>query len=117
MNMLFVLPSVGYGLYLFATTGSPILLVMSAFTVAIYSLVSTQRELDIKEPVSVRGDRVYLGDRRLSLFPWLWGKKVRDAVYQTLIDETQFEQQVPALFPGQFFDLSQQGVFSIEPWS
>jgi hypothetical protein len=115
MNMLFVLPSVGYGLYLFATTGSPILLAMSAFTVAIYSLVSNQRELDIKEPVSVRADRVYLGDRRLSLFPWLWGKKVRDAVYQTLIDETQFEQQVPALFPGQLFDLSQQEVFNIEP--
>ena len=115
MNMLFVLPSVGYGLYLFATTGSPILLVMSAFTVAIYSLISTQRELDPKEPVSVRGDRVYLGDRRLGLFPWLWGKKVRDAVYQSLIDKTPSEQQLPTFYQGELFDLAQQEMFGIEP--
>lgn len=115
MNMLFVLPSVGYGLYLFATTGSPILIVMSALTVAIYSLVATQRELDPKEQVSVRENRVYLGDRRLSLFPWLWGKKVRDAVYQTLVKPDAPTALVPQLQPGQLFDLHQQLMFEIEP--
>ncbi len=115
MNLLFVLPSVGYGLYLFATTGSPILLVMSAVTVAIYSLAATQRELDPKDPVSVRGDRVYLGDRRLGLFPWLWGRRVRDAVYQALIDDKPLELQVPTLHQGQLLDLAKQEVFKIEP--
>ncbi len=84
MNLLFVLPSVGYGLYLFATTGSPILLIMSGLTVLVWSLVSSQRDQDLKAQVSVREGRVYLGDRRLSEFPWLWGKQVRNLVYEAV---------------------------------
>jgi hypothetical protein len=86
VNVLFLLPSVGYGLFLYLYSGSPVLLVLSGFTLLIWVLVSSQRKHDVSQPVRVLEGRVWLGDRRLNLFPWTWSTKVRDVVY-------------PALFP------------------
>lgn len=84
--MLFLLPSVGYGVFLFLSNGSPVLLVLSGFTLLVWAIVSSQRRHDVSQPVKVVEGRVWLGDRRLNLFPWTWSTKVRDVVY-------------PALFP------------------
>ena len=86
VNVLFLLPSIGYGLYLFVSSGSPVLLVLSGFTLLAWVVVSSQRKHDVSQPVRVVDGRVWLGDRRLNLFPWSWSTKVRDVVY-------------PALFP------------------
>ncbi len=108
-----MLPSLGYGLYLFATTGTPILLIMSAVTIAVWSLVSAQRDQDLKAEVSVRSGRVYLGDRRLGRLPWLWGKQVRNLVYQA-IAQARFESELQVtLSPGQLLDLSTREPFRI----
>jgi hypothetical protein len=111
VNLLFVLPSVGYGIYLFLTTGSPILLIMSALTVAVWSVVSSQREHDLKGQVSVRAGRVYLGDRRLSLFPWLWGKQVRNLVYESIARSRLEAQSDLAIEPGALLDLDSRELF------
>jgi len=86
VNLLFLLPSIGYGLYLFFTSGSVVLLVLSGLTLLVWLLVGSQRKLDVSQPVRVEDGRIWLGDVRLNLFPWTWSTKVRDAVY-------------PALFP------------------
>jgi hypothetical protein len=86
VNVLFLLPSIGYGLFLFLSSGSPVLLVLSSLTLLVWGLVASQRKLDVSQPVRVVDGRVWLGDRRLNLFPWSWSTKVRDVVY-------------PALFP------------------
>ncbi|NBU22666.1 MAG: hypothetical protein EBS38_01970 [Actinobacteria bacterium] len=93
MNLLFVLPSIGYGLYLFVTSGSPTLLVMSAMTFCVWLLVARQRDVDLKAEVSQKDGRVYVGDRRLSWFPWLWGKQVRNLVYESY--RSTNEVQIP----------------------
>jgi len=86
VNLLFLMPSFGYGLFLFLSSGSAVLLVLSALTLLVWLVIGSQRSLDPSAPVSVRDGRVWLGDRRLNLFPWTWSTKVRDVVY-------------PALFP------------------
>ena len=86
VNVLFLLPSIGYGLFLFLSSGSTVLLVLSSLTLLVWGLVASQRKHDVSQPVKVVDGRVWLGDRRLNLFPWSWSTKVRDVVY-------------PALFP------------------
>ena len=110
-----MLPSVGYGIYLFVTTGSPILLIMSVVTVAVWSIVSAQRDHDLKAQISVRDGRVYLGDKRLGHFPWLWGKNVRNLVYET-VAKVKLETREQAVYqPGSLFDISTRELFQIRP--
>lgn len=97
MNVLFLLPSVGYGLYLFLASGSPVLLVLSGFTLIIWVIVSSQRKHDVSQPVKVLEGRVWLGDRRLNLFPWTWSTKVRDVVYPALFPELSSKPQTADL--------------------
>lgn len=97
MNLLFLLPSIGYGLYLFLSSGSAVLLVLSALTFAIWSIVAGQRRFDTSEKVSIREGRIYLGDRRLNLFPWTWGTKVRDVVYPALFPEPRAKLELAEL--------------------
>ena len=82
MNLIFLIPSLGYGLILFATTGNGLLLFLSLTTMAVWVLHSSNKAFDLSEPVRFDGDRVWIGERRLSLFPPLWGSKIRNLVYQ-----------------------------------
>lgn len=102
VNLLFLMPSFGYGLFLFLSSGSAVLLILSALTLLVWLVVGSQRNLDTSAPVSVRDGRIWLGDRRLNLFPWTWSTKVRDVVY-------------PALFPkpSPEIDLSSLAVWAI----
>lgn len=102
VNLLFLMPSFGYGLFLFLSSGSAVLLVLSGLTLLVWLVVSSQRNLDTSAPVSVKDGRIWLGERRLNLFPWTWSAKVRDVVY-------------PALFPKRSpqIDLSSLAVWAI----
>lgn len=84
VNVLFLLPSVGYGLFLYLSSGSPVLLVLSGLTLLIWLMVGSQRKHDVSQPVRVYDGRIWLGDRRLNLFPWTWSTAVRDVVYPAL---------------------------------
>lgn len=86
MQALFLIPTLLYGVMTFFNGGSPMFLVVSVVTVLIWLLIGSQRELDLSKAVRFDGDRVYQGERRLSLFPWLWGAKVRNKVYATAFE-------------------------------
>jgi hypothetical protein len=81
MNLLFLLPSLGYGVMLFTTTGNAMLLWLSLATMGVWILHSQRKSLDLSEPVSFIDGRVWIGERRLGIFPWLWGSEVRNKVY------------------------------------
>lgn len=81
MSLLFLLPSLGYGLILFTSTGNAMLLWLSLATVAVWLLHSQRRAFDLSQEVRFEGDRVWIGDRRLGQFPLLWGSEVRNKVY------------------------------------
>lgn len=91
MNLIFLLPSLGYGVFLFATTGSPILLLLSGLTFAVWSVFSNQKRFDPSAEVSLQDGRVWLGDKRLGPFPWLWSAQVRNVVYPALYPEPKVE--------------------------
>jgi DNA segregation ATPase FtsK/SpoIIIE-like protein len=86
---MFLLPTFGYGLFLFLSTGSAVLLVLSILTFGVWLVIGSQRKLNSSEPVSVKDQRIYVGDRRLNLFPWSWGVEIRNLVYSYLYAETK----------------------------
>jgi hypothetical protein len=97
VNLIFLLPTLGYGIYLYATTGSPILLILSGLTIAVWLLSSNQKRFDLEAEVSLRERRVWLGDKRLGVFPWLWSAPVRNVVYPALYPEPKTEIDLPGL--------------------
>jgi hypothetical protein len=82
MSLLFLLPSAGYGLFLFITQGNPILLIMSGAMVLVYSQTMKYRDIPKDASVSFSDERVYLGDRRLPLLAILWPGKIRNQVFE-----------------------------------
>lgn len=82
MNLIFLIPSLGYGLILFATSGNGMLLLLSLMTMAVWLIHSSNKSFDLSESVRFDSDRVWIGEKRLSLFPVLWGSKIRNLVYQ-----------------------------------
>lgn len=115
MNLLFVLPSLCYGLYLFVTSGSPTLLVMSAMTFCVWLLVARQRDVDLKAEVSQKDGRVYVGDRRLGWFPWLWGKQVRNLVYESYRSTNEVQIPWVEATPPQLICKQSSELFLVEP--
>jgi hypothetical protein len=97
VNLIFLLPTLGYGMYLYATTGSPILLILSGLTVTVWLLFSNQKRFDLDAEVSLREGRVWLGDKRLGVFPWLWSAPVRNVVYPALFPQPKTEIDFPSL--------------------
>lgn len=81
MNLLFLLPSLGYGVMLFTTTGNAMLLWLSLATMAVWLIHSARKSLDLGQEVTFVDGRVWIGERRLGLFPPLWGSDVRNRVY------------------------------------
>lgn len=82
MSLLFLVPSVGYGLYLFIAQGNPILLIMSAVMFLVYSQTMKYRDIPKDALVIFLADRVYLGDRRLPLLAILWPAKIRNQIFE-----------------------------------
>lgn len=82
MSLLFLVPSVGYGLYLFIAQGNPILLIMSGVMFLVYSQTMKYRDIPKDASVTFLDDRVYLGDRRLPLLAILWPAKIRNQIFE-----------------------------------
>lgn len=81
MSLLFLLPSLGYGVMLFTTTGNAMLLWLSLATMAVWLIHSARKSLDLGQDITFVDGRVWVGERRLGLFPPLWGSEVRNRVY------------------------------------
>ena len=108
MNIAFLLPSLIYGVFLFSSTGSPMLLALSGATMLVWLFVRTAQQ-GLDQSVTFLDNRVYLGRRRLPLSPLLWGAKLRTRVYQAA-----FAQDLKARsleLPESYQALNQEGVF------
>lgn len=91
MNLLFLLPSLGYGVLLFTTTGNAMLLWLSMATMGVWVLHSQRKSLDLTKPITFQAGRVWIGDRRLGISPLLWGNEIRNLVYATAFRENPLE--------------------------
>jgi hypothetical protein len=82
MNLLFLIPLIGYGIFLQASSTDGTLLWLTLISVYAWWLSARPKRFDLAEPVRFIGDRVWLGEHRLSLFPPLWGSAIRNRVFQ-----------------------------------
>lgn len=88
MYLLFLIPTLGYGLVLLAVSGDWNLILLSGATFLIWRLRVQFESNGQTQPVSFRADRIWLGDKMLGLFPWLWGAEVRNRVYEAVFLES-----------------------------
>jgi hypothetical protein len=114
MSLLFLVPSAGYGLYLFISQGNPILLIMSVVMVLIYSQTMKYRDISKDCSVSFLNDRVYLGDRRLPLLVILWPAKIRNRVFEAAFRKNPRELLMNLRIEDHGVNLAGDGV-SLEP--
>lgn len=112
MNIAFLLPSLLYGLFLFASTGSVLLLLLSGTTMLVWLFVRSGQQ-DLSQEVSFVSGRVYLGKRRLPLSPLLWGVTLRTRIYEAAFtqDIAERSRQLPPGMQamhatGEFIDLT-----------
>ena len=117
MSLLFLLPSLGYGLILFTTSGNAMLLWLSMATMAVWLLHSQRKSLDLSQQVSFVEDRVWIGERRLGLFPPLWGTEVRNKVYQAAFEVEPMSQIDLESFFASNIGLTRQGAGVSQPIS
>ncbi|MCF8529419.1 MAG: hypothetical protein K9G13_05900 [Aquiluna sp.] len=103
MNLLFLIPGLAYGIFLFFSTGNLGLLMLSGLTLAVWVMISGQRQLDPKGELSFRDDRIFLDNRRLGMVPWLWPTAVRNRVYLDCFGEIPEET-------GSYSELSATGI-------
>lgn len=87
VNILFLLPGLAFGLYLFTSSGNSSLILMSGLTLLVWLWVGQQRSVVDTDNIRVQNSRIYVGDRRIGQAPWLWPTRVRNAVYQALVLE------------------------------
>jgi hypothetical protein len=95
MNLLFLIPLIGYGLFLQVSASDATLLWLTLVSIAAWWLGGRPRPLNLAEPVRFVGDRVWLGDRRLSPFPPLWGTALRNRVFEQAFQEDPMEKLDP----------------------
>lgn len=82
MNLTFLLPALVLGLTAHAVSDDSTLLWLSITIMLGWWLFERANRVDLKARVRFVDDRVWLGTRRLGLFPPLWGTEVRNKVYQ-----------------------------------
>ena len=86
MQLLWILPSLGYGLYLWATTGQVTGLIFGGLSVVTMGLnflmQNRKRVIDVKDPVWFSGHRVAIGNQVLPKAEWRWKPEWVDRVYQ-----------------------------------
>lgn len=95
MNLLFMIPLIGYGVFLQVSASDATLLWLTLVSVAAWWLGGGLRPLNLAEPVRFVGNRVWLGDRRLSSFPPLWGTDLRNRVFKQAFQEDPMEKLDP----------------------
>ncbi|MEN9989945.1 MAG: hypothetical protein RL508_924 [Actinomycetota bacterium] len=91
MQWFWILPSLGYGVYLFATTGNYSGLIFGGMS--LLSMGGSQwmqrrrREVDTKQEVYFGNNRVAIGNRVLPKSEWLWKPEWTDRVYGSIVEE------------------------------
>ena len=88
MQWVWLIPSLGYGVYIFATTGQPYGLIFGGFSALAFlgnSLFQSRREpVDVKQPVHFGAKRIAIGNRVLPRWEWRWHATWVTRVYQEL---------------------------------
>ena len=104
MQWLWLLPSLGYGVYLFLSTGQPTGLIFagfSAFALLGGALLTGRREpINLKDRVHIRSGqqwRAAIGNRILPRWQWLWHGDWVSRVYQDLEQENHRRNAVHQL--------------------
>jgi hypothetical protein len=81
VHIIYLLPSLGYGLYLGSVTGNWTLLLLAGGSAVAMQLARAGASISATEPVQFLGNRVRIGKRLLPRFSWLWPSSVRTRVY------------------------------------
>lgn len=81
MHIIYLLPSLGYGLYLGSVNGNWTLLVLAGGSAVAMQLARAGASISATEPVQFLGNRVRIGKRLLPRFSWLWPSAIRTRVY------------------------------------
>lgn len=88
MQLLWILPSLGYGVYLWATTGQAYGLIFGLLSVASaignFFVQRNSRAVDLRDPVWFSDDRVAIGNRVLPKWEWRWRAEWADRVYEEI---------------------------------
>ena len=91
MQWFWILPSLGYGVYLYATTGQAYGLIFGAMS--LISMAGSQflqrrnRPVDVQKPVWFGENRVAIGERVLPRGEWRWKPDWTDRVYEAFENE------------------------------
>lgn len=115
MNLLFLVPSLGYGFVLFVTTGNALLLWLSIATMVVWLIHSNNKAFDLTHQVHFEEDRVWIGERRLPISPLLWGTNIRNLVYANAFPAAAPELD-PEVFEGAI-GITETGVQIMQPIS
>jgi hypothetical protein len=101
MQWVWLIPSLGYGVYIFATTGQTYGLVFGAFSLvatAGNSIFQNRREpVDLKAPVHFGAGRFAIGNRVLPRWEWLWRGSWVTRVYEAIVERNQANLSALAL--------------------
>jgi len=81
VHLIYMLPSLGYGIYLGSVNGNWTLLLLAGGSALAMQLARTSASISLTEPVQFLGNRVRVGKRLLPRFSWLWPSSVRTRVY------------------------------------
>jgi hypothetical protein len=81
VHFIYLLPSLGYGVYLGSVSGNWTLLVLAGGSAVAMQLARAGASLSATEPIQFHGNRVRIGKRLLPRCSWLWPSTVRTRVY------------------------------------
>lgn len=88
MQWVWLVPSLGYGIYIFVTTGQPYGLIFGGFSALAMvgnNFTQSRREpVDLQQPVRFGNGRVAIGNRVLPRAQWRWQASWVTRVYQEL---------------------------------
>jgi hypothetical protein len=86
MQLLWILPSLGYGIYLWVTTGQFVGIIFGALScitmVLNFFFQNRKRQVGPNDPLWFSGDRVAIGNQILPKAEWRWKTDWIDRVYQ-----------------------------------
>ena len=99
MNIAFLLPPLLYGIFLFTSTGSFALMLISGSTVLVWLYVRSRHQSP-NQPVTFAQGKVYLGGKQLPRSSLLWGRRVRSRVREAASEQelaAKAQQLPPAM--------------------
>ena len=85
MSPLYILPSILIGLVFAIGTGNWLILVASLLTAGTTWMISKRKSLVLEGPLWLKGDRVWLGERKLPKHQWFWSKEIHQKVVEEFI--------------------------------